>query len=270
MNGFQKFNISHTSASQINLFANAPDVWIAEKLFGLRGGMGEAAQRGISVEKAIVGALMNGETHEEAAEKALKDFDKKTAVSNSVRINKERAAIAGFVRSGIDGLREFGQPHFENNGEQNKIEVFCNGAGYRISIIGYLDLVYPRHNAIIDIKTTFKKPTKMSKEHSRQAAIYKKATGVGSVKFLYLTPDEFVFHECNDEEETLKEIKQILNGQEEFLRGGTREELALKVEKNFSSMYWNGNEHNIEKVYGTNRSQSGTDIKAESSTLKAY
>jgi hypothetical protein len=32
--GFTKHNIDHLSASSINLYANAPDVWVVSYLFG--------------------------------------------------------------------------------------------------------------------------------------------------------------------------------------------------------------------------------------------
>ena len=36
MNGFEKHNIDHLSASSINLWANAPDVWVMQYLHGKR------------------------------------------------------------------------------------------------------------------------------------------------------------------------------------------------------------------------------------------
>jgi hypothetical protein len=44
--GFIKHNIDHLSASSINLYANAPDVWVVSYLFGRRTPMGPAAWRG--------------------------------------------------------------------------------------------------------------------------------------------------------------------------------------------------------------------------------
>jgi len=41
MNGFEKHNIDHLSASSINLWSNAPDVWVMQYLHGLRTQLGQ-------------------------------------------------------------------------------------------------------------------------------------------------------------------------------------------------------------------------------------
>ncbi len=242
MNGFQKHGLLHTSASSINLWNAAPDVFVAEKLFGMRGQPGPSATRGIVIEKALVNILAGGMTHEDAKQEALKEFDTKTALIGGEKTNKERECITPCIEVGLEALRPFGAPQFELLGKQNKIELLCKSDNFEIPVIGYLDLVYPAAGLIIDIKTTLKAPSEMSSEHNRQAAIYRKASGNSQVKFLYLTPKKAVWHECQDVDGTLAEIKHILNRQEYFLRQGTKEELSKIVHYNPESFYWNGNQ----------------------------
>ena len=81
MNGFTKHNIDHLSASSINLWANAPDVWVMSYLFGLRTPMVPAPWRGICVEDAVVETLMGG-SEKDAIQKALDKFDKRFLVGD--------------------------------------------------------------------------------------------------------------------------------------------------------------------------------------------
>lgn len=251
MNGFQLHNQQHTSASSINLWANAPDVWVTEKLFGLRGQTSPSATRGIVIEKALVNILAGGMSHENATQEAIKEFDTRTALQSGDKTDGEREIIASCITQGLGALREYGEPQFEGIGKQNRIELLCKGDGWEIPVIGYLDLVYPKHGLIIDIKTTLKAPSDMSSEHNRQAAIYRKASGNSAVKFLYITPKKSVWHECSDVDGTLKEIKQILTRQEYFLRQGDKDQLAKLVHYNPESFYWSGNEKNRSEVYGS-------------------
>ena len=76
MNGFEKHGIKHLSASSINLWINAPDVWVASYLFGKRTPMGAAAMRGICTEDAVVAALTGEANRDTALKAALDKFDK--------------------------------------------------------------------------------------------------------------------------------------------------------------------------------------------------
>ena len=226
MNGFQLHNQLHTSASSINSWAAAPDIWVAEKLFGVKQPGSAAMHRGNAVESALVNILAYGVDHEEAIRQAIETFNAKTALLGDPKADDERNAISAYVEQGVAALAEFGSPYFEADGKQNRIELLCRGDGWELPVIGYTDLNYPVHGLIIDVKTTGRAPSEMSAEHNRQAAIYRKASGNAQVKFLYLTPKKAVWHECLDVDGTLAEIKQILTEQELFLRNTTREELA--------------------------------------------
>jgi hypothetical protein len=229
LDGFTKHGLRHTSASSVNTWHAAPDIFIAEKLFGIKSVMGAAAHRGTSVEKGIVNIVAHGMDIDGAINSALLHYDKLTASLNSAKVAEERANIPAFINVGIGVLAQYGKPHFESKDQQNRIEIPFNNGNWGIPIIGFLDLVYPEHGLVIDIKTTNKAPSKFNPEHNRQAAIYRKTSGNSAVKFLYLTPTKHVWHECTDVDGTVNEIKDILRNQEAFLRAHTREELAAWV-----------------------------------------
>jgi hypothetical protein len=187
MSGFNKHNIDHLSASSINLWANAPDVWVMSYLFGLRTPMGPAPWRGIVVEEAVVETMMGG-SEKDAIQKALDKFDKRFLIGDEAT-TKERAMIEPMVQLSVEQLMEFGKPEFPEEGGQNKISITAKGDGWTVPVIGFLDLVYPQHGVVIDLKTTGRMPSTMSAEHQLQRAIYQKAKGGNqSVKFLYVTP----------------------------------------------------------------------------------
>ena len=68
--GFTKHGLTHLSASSINLYANAPDVWVVSYLFGRKTPMGPAAWRGICTEDAVVQILM-GDSEAAAIDREL-------------------------------------------------------------------------------------------------------------------------------------------------------------------------------------------------------
>lgn len=218
MNGFELHGIEHTSPSQINTWANAPCYWMATKLLGHRFPMGPAVFRGSNVEDAVVNIIANGWDAEKAIESAIKRFDQNTALDTSPMVDKERNAIAPMVELAVEALEEYGVPEFPDRDQQHKVELTCVGDGWRLPVIGYLDLFYPDQGLVIDLKTTHRAPSKMSLEHERQAAIYSQALGNQAVKFMYVTPKKVVTHECPDVPSRLQEIKQILNRQERFLK----------------------------------------------------
>jgi hypothetical protein len=250
MNGFEKHNIKWTSPSSINTFSAAPDVWVAEKLFGVRGTMSASALRGIVIEEAVVNVIARGFTQEAATESAQKRFNKETMFSGSEKVADEFEVIEPIINIALKELAQYGEPEFATPDKQDKIELLCKGDGWELPVIGYTDLPFPKHGLIVDLKTTLKAPSAMSDAHNRQAAIYRKASGNNAVRFLYCTPKKAIWHECVDLDGTLAEVKQILNRQERFLSVGDKELLRDIVHFDPNSFYWNGAESNRREVFG--------------------
>ena len=248
MNGFERHNIDHLSASSINLWANAPDVWVMQYLHGLRTPMGAAPWRGICIEDAVVAAL-TGSDVETAIKDALAKFDGRFIVGDE-KTTKERDMIEPSVNLALEQLAEYGEPEFPEGGKQEKISITAKGEGWEVPVIGYLDLVFPQHGLVIDLKTTSRLPSSMSAEHRLQRAIYAKAKGNMAVKFLYVTPKKTALLEDGDVMETLQLAKAQIGRMEKFLRAVDKDTARDIVPVNPTSFYWSGSEDLRQKFYG--------------------
>jgi len=248
--GFQKHNIDHLSASSINLWANAPDVWVMQYLHGVRTPMGAAAWRGICTEDAVVQILM-GESETAAIDQALTKFDKRFPIGDE-KTTAERRRIAPMTQLAIEELMEFGRPEFPEDEEhpQEKISITAKGEGWSIPVIGYLDLVFPQHGVVIDLKTTGRIPTTMSAEHQLQRAIYAKAKGNMDVRFLYVSEKKTSMLADGDPTELLAQAKVQIGRIEAFLRHCDKDTAKAIVPLAPNSFYWSGNETLRKEFYG--------------------
>jgi hypothetical protein len=249
--GFQKHGIDHLSASSINLYANAPDVWVVSYLFGRRTPMGPAPWRGICVEDAVVQILM-GDSETAAIDKALEKFDKRFPIGDE-KTSAERRRIQPMAQLAIEELVEFGKPEFPEDEEhpQEKISITAKGEeGWSIPVIGYLDLVYPQHGVVIDLKTTGRIPSTMSAEHQLQRAIYAKAKGNMAVRFLYVSEKKTSMLEDGDPTELLAQAKVQISRMEAFLRHCDKDTARAIVPVQPSSFYWQGAEDLRKEFYG--------------------
>ena len=247
MNGFDKHGIKHLSASSINLWTNAPDVWVAQYLFGKRGPMSAAAMRGICTEDAVV-AVLQGKNADGALDQALEKFDQTFPIGDE-KTTKERAMIQPCMELAVQELEQYGEPEFPEEG-QEKISITAKTDDYEIPVIGYLDLVFPQHGVVIDLKTTGRCPSVMSAEHQLQRAIYQKAKGNQIVKFLYVTPKKTNLLEDGDPSEILRKTKTQITRMERFLRSGNARDVASVIPVNPNTFYWNGAEEIREELYG--------------------
>ena len=247
MNGFDKHGIKHLSASSINLWTNAPDVLVAQYLFGKRGPMSAAAMRGICTEDAVV-AVLQGKNADSALDAALEKFDQTFPIGDE-KTTKERAMIQPCMELAVQELEHYGEPEFPEEG-QEKISITAKTDDYEIPVIGYLDLCFPKHGVVIDLKTTGRCPSVMSAEHQLQRAIYQKAKGNQIVKFLYVTPKKTNLLEDGDPSEILRKTKTQITRMERFLRSGNARDVASVIPVNPNTFYWNGAEEIREELYG--------------------
>jgi len=232
MNGFERHGIKHSSASSINMYCDAPHMWVAQYLFARRGKFGAAAKSGVLVEEAVVNVLSRGMECAVAIQQAIAAYQKFTALGCSDADTKRGEGMGSMIELALEALAQYGEPEFDSDLtglKQKKIELMCNGDGWQLPIIGYVDLHYPKHGVVVDLKTTMRMPSELSDSHHRQACIYQKCFGNHAVRFLYVTPKKYEFHECGDVGDRLAEIKAILNRQENFLRLGDKEALRQAV-----------------------------------------
>jgi len=249
MNGFEKHGIKHSSASAINCYAAAPCFWVAKYLHGYKGTFGAAPFSGILVESAVVNVIARGWSAADAIEDANKSFNKKFSIGATEKDYKRRDAMAGMIEQSLEALKPYGEPDLPKEG-QVKIELQCNGDGWELPVIGYLDLPFDKHGVDIDLKSTMRIPSFMSLAHKRQRAIYKAARGNRAQKFLYVSPKKSALLEADDDAEILAGIKELLNRQERFLSLGDADMLRSVVPVNEDSFYWTGEEDERKKLYG--------------------
>lgn len=241
MNGFAKHGLQHSSASAINMWCDAPHMWVAQYLLNKRGTFSAAAKSGVLVEEAVVNVLARGWTGADAIKSAVDEYNKFTALSCTDSERKRGAGIPEMIELTLATLAPYGTPEFDRdlmgNIKQKKIELTCNGDGWTLPIIGYIDFHYPSKGVVIDLKTTMKMPGEMSDPHKRQACIYQKAFNNQAVSFLYVTPKKVQMFDCGDTGDMLGQVKTILNRQEKFLSCGDADKLREIVPVNTSSYY---------------------------------
>lgn len=248
MNGFEKNNINHLSASSINLWTNAPDIWVAKYLLKRGTPFGPAPKRGQCVEKAVVHTLL-GESETKAIKDAIQDFDDEFLMGDE-KTTKERDLIEPMVQIALEELVEFGKPEFSTGTDQERIEIKAKGDGWEIPVIGFLDLVYPAHGTVVDLKTTTRIPSTMSADHQLQRAIYAKAKGNMAVKFLYVSAKKANWLEDGDVAGTLAKAKAQIGRMEAFLRHHDADSAAACVPVNPAHYFWKGAEEMRREIYG--------------------
>lgn len=249
MNGWQLHNIQHMSPSSLNMFADCAGAWLAKYRFGHNFKFGVAPQIGVLVEKVVANALLERMDLEDAIKEAEGQFNKINALNTSEKDRERVLDIGAMARIAYEELKQYGKPEFDGE-NQKKIELVCKGDEWELPVIGYLDFDYPQHGLWVDLKTTLRIPSTMSDSHRRQEAIYKKAKGNATGKFLYVSPKKASLLENKDSEESLHQVKAILNRQEKFLKQGDAETLKSFVPINSASFYWNGEEATRFKLYG--------------------
>lgn len=215
MSGFTLHGITNSSPSQINTWISSPSFWIQTKLFGKRYAGNFSMERGIAIERAVVAILANGMDEEKAIDNTIRTYNTVGGLSLDNRKETEKEAIAPSVKLAVAALKGYGEPEFPENGQQ-AISLLCKTDTWELPVTGYMDLVYPQHGLVIDLKSTLRMPSIMSASHQRQAAIYATATGY-KTRFLYVTPKKSDFLECEDVAGTMKDVKTNLIRQERFL-----------------------------------------------------
>ena len=234
-NGFERHNIKWGSASAINQFIEAPDVFVAQRIFNNSFPFGSMPKRGQAVESGVVHVLANGVSVEEGTTRAINQFNRETFLTKDDKRESERENITPMIEIALAALKSYGEIDVPNEG-QEKITMICKTEKWSLPIIGYLDFRFPRVKKIVDLKTTLRMPTIMSLSHQRQRAIYAKATG-DDVEFLYVTPKKSEFKDDGNVDEIVADIKTHLIRMEKLL---SLDEKTLReiVPVNPDSFYW--------------------------------
>lgn len=247
MNGFERHGIDHLSASSINLWTNAPDIWVAKYLHGFKGTFGPAPRRGQCVETAVYLAL-TGTEEAKALKAALDQFDR-TFMFGTEDTQKERDHIEPMMKAALSELRPLGIPEAGGD-EQHKISITAKTDDWSIPVIGFLDFTYPEQGLVVDLKTTTRCPSRMSPDHQLQRAIYHTAMGNSAVKFLYATPKKTAWLEDGDPAEIMRRLRAQIIRLERFLAMHSAEDALACVPVNPNSFYWRGDEAALSEMFG--------------------
>lgn len=231
----ERHGLKHLSASTLNLFQNAPGLFILEKLMGKKQPVGCAAHRGNAVEAGIIIGLNNPDAPlEDCIAHAVKEFDRLSALSTDPNREKERKGIAGMVEHGLAELRPYGKPsHYQR-------EVIWTHPDMPLPMKGYIDLQYEEHGIITDIKTTFRVPSEISETHARQVASYGYATSDNiDLRLTYISDKKAVTYRLENAREHLNAMVKIAQALERFLSiSDDPAELAKYIAVDFGSFYW--------------------------------
>ncbi len=238
-NAFERHGITHLSASQCNLFAAEPALWVTEKLLGKKSGVGAAAHRGSAVEHGVEFLLKHPQADiGEGVAAALQDYDRRMALNTDAKREKEREGIPGMVEIAATELRQYGPLDIPENGRQHKISIDLDGVP--VPIIGYLDLRFGGVGVCVDLKTTLRMPSQISPPHARQGAIYHKALGNYELRFAYTTPKKIGVYRLENAVEALNEVHMIALTMYRFCSmSNDPHELAGLICPNYESFYWN-------------------------------
>lgn len=247
--GFARFGIDHLSASSINLWTDAPDMWVAKYILKRGTPFGPAPMRGKAIEDAVVSILM-GESHQAAVANAEQAFDRQFLIGTE-ETTKERDLIGPMTQVAVEELAPLGRPEFAEGGTQEKVTINANFGDWSIPIWGFLDLVYPQHGLVVDLKTSSRVPSSMSPAHQLQRAIYHRAKGNHAVRFLYVSSKKAAWLEDGDPADCLARAKAQIARMDHFLRlCGDAETARQIVPVSGNSFFWRGAEDMRREVYG--------------------
>jgi hypothetical protein len=238
MNAFQRHGIEHLSASHLNLFVAQPAMWAASYLMKRRTPVGPAAHRGSAIEHGTEAGLFDPEMPVSECQKlALERFHSLTRLSADSRIEKERETIAPSVEIALAELRQYGLPEKPEDGRQHKIELILPGVS--VPIIGYLDLLFPQHGMVVDLKTTARIPSEMTEAHCRQGAIYAAAKDNHEVRFAFVSAKKVAVYVLQEQAAHLAQVVRTAKAIENLLNLSDDSELLTKCfAPDLSSFYW--------------------------------
>ena len=241
------YGIEALSPSAINKFIDSPASYVMSYVYKKYTPAGSAAKRGNAVEDGIMMGLVNNASIEEAVDYAQGQFDSLVSYvpETDEKKKKERNMIEGMVTQGIEVLKPYGTPEVihDSKGKLKQHEVSCEVEGLGVRLGGKIDLYYPQHGLIVDIKTKGSMPQNISNDEARQGAVYLGADGFSNheMRFVILTPKKNQTLMLHDFRERFDEAKEAALTIKRFLSlSDDKEDLRKIVFPNFDS--WKMNE----------------------------
>jgi hypothetical protein len=237
-NPFEQHGIQHLSPSQINVFAEAPALWVIERLFNKRSVPNASMLRGIAVESGIVAGLLDLDKPIEDCIKIAEDefaaSYRKPILVDDIKGDKESSAICDMVRQGIAELRPYGIPTKTQGSVEYRIE------GLSVPIIGFYDVLWDQHGVLTDIKTQHALSPSIKRSHAMQVALYKAAISDNyDARVTYITPKKAATYHLENHRDHIASIRGIaLTIQRVLERYPDKRDVASLYVPNYDSFYF--------------------------------
>ena len=241
-NPFAAHGINYLSPSSINTYINDMPMWIARYLFGIKSSSGASAVRGIAQEFALADKYEKG------------TFDFNLLDVKFMSLCSESGIDLGDIKTAKEKklLKDFGTIIDENFKYKNlvsyqeKVEVPIDDMP--VPIMGYIDFRF--NDAIVDLKTTTRMPSKPTEAQKRQMALYSMAYPKNSVDLFFASPREHKKFTLKNLSAYKKQLVKVALSIQKFLSiSNDKHELASFVYPNLDSWMWSGIREEAKKIW---------------------
>ena len=241
-NPFAAHGINYLSPSSINTYINDMPMWIARYLFGIKSSSGASAVRGIAQEFALADKYEKG------------TFDFNLLDVKFMSLCSESGIDLGDIKTAKEKklLKDFGTIIDENFNYKNlvsyqeKVEVPIDDMP--VPIMGYIDFRF--NDAIVDLKTTTRMPSKPTEAQKRQMALYSMAYPKNSVDLFFASPREHKKFTLKNLSAYKKQLVKVALSIQKFLSiSNDKHELASFVYPNLDSWMWSGIREEAKKIW---------------------
>ena len=241
-NPFKAHGINYLSPSSINTYINDTSLWVARYLFKIKSSSGASAVRGIATEFVLADKYEKGV------------FDYNLLDVKFMSLCAESGIDLGDVKTAKEKklLKDFGTIIDENfdykdlEAYQEKVEVQIEDMP--VPIMGYIDFRF--NDAIVDLKTTTRMPSKPTEAQKRQMALYSMAYPDSSVDLFFATPKEHKRFTLKNLTLYKKQLRKVALSIQKFLSiSDDKHELASLMYPNLDSWLWSGMKEEANKIW---------------------
>ena len=241
-NPFKAHGINYLSPSSINTYINDTSLWVARYLFGARSPSGASAVRGIAQEFVLA------DKYEKGA------FDFNLLDVKFMSLCSESGIDLGDIKTAKEKklLKDFGTIIDENFKYKNLVSYQEKGEvpidDIPVPIMGYIDFRF--NDAIVDLKTTTRMPSKPTEAQKRQMALYSMAYPKNSVDLFFASPREHKKFTLKNLSAYKKQLVKVALSIQKFLSiSNDKHELASFVYPNLDSWMWSGIREEAKKIW---------------------
>lgn len=229
MNPFEKYGLTHLSASSLNCYADQPAFWALKYLHGFKDEAGPDAWRGHAVEAGLDLWLFKRDL-DAAKEAALIRFEQDALGDLSENVERQRDVIIPMLEIACNRMQDIPPPE----ARQVKIEHWFDGI--EIPLIGYVDYLWPEVGR--DLKTTMRMPSTIPSRHARQVSLYQ-VVKQRPFEILYVTERRGEIKKIEDAETHVKRLEWYAHAIRRVLSVFPDKMDAARIfAPEFDSFYW--------------------------------